>query len=53
MFLYREYCQKKEFTYEGIVLDAEINMYLYKKLLVLHHLILSKDYVAHFADQFL
>ena len=28
-------------------------MYMYKKLLVLHHLILSKDYLAHFADQLL
>ena len=26
---------------------------MYKKLLVLHHLILSKDYLAHFADQLL
>ena len=24
---------------------------MYKKLLVLHHLIFSKDYVTHFADQ--
>ena len=26
---------------------------MYKKLLVLHHLIFSKDYVAYFADQLL
>ena len=28
-------------------------MCTYKKLLVLHFLILSKDYVAHFADKLL
>ena len=36
-----------------IVLVTERNMYMYKKLLVIHHLILSKDYIAHFADQLL
>ena len=51
IFLYWRYFQKWEFTYVGIVLVAEINMYMYKKLLVLHHLILSKDYAADFADQ--
>ena len=45
--------KKQEFGYVGIVLVAEINMYMYKKLLVLHHLILSKNYVTHFADQLL
>ena len=45
--------KKLEFGYVGIVLVAEINIYMYKKLLVLHHLILPKDYVAHFADQLL
>ena len=49
IFLYRGYCQKIGVQI-GIVLVAEINMYMYNKLLVLHHLILSKDYVAHFAD---
>ena len=39
------------FTYPEIVLVAEINMYMYKKWLVLHHLILSKDCVAHFPNQ--
>ena len=43
----------QEFGYVGIVLVTEINMYMYKKLLVLHHLILPKGYVAHFADQLL
>ena len=45
--------KKKSSHMKEEFLDAEINMYLYKKLLVLHHLILSKDYVAHFADQLL
>ena len=39
------------FTYPEIVLVAEINMYMYKKWLVLNHLILSKDCVAHFPNQ--
>ena len=43
---------KNEFTYAGIVLVAEINMYVYKELF-LHHLILSKDYISYFADQLL
>ena len=37
----------------GIVLVAEIKMYTYKKLLVLHQLFLSKDYRADLADQLL
>ena len=45
--------KKYEFGYVGTVLVAEINIYMYKKLSVIHHLILSKDYVAHFADQLL
>ena len=32
---------------------AELNIFMYKKLLVLHHLILSEDYAAYFADQLL
>ena len=44
-------CVEIMFTYPEIVLVAEINMYMYKKWLVLHHLILSKDCVAHFPNQ--
>ena len=36
-----------------MVLVTEISMFMYKKLLVPHHLILSKHYVADFADQLL
>ena len=42
-----------EFQYVGTVLVAELNIYVCKKFLVLHHLILSKDCVAYFADQLL
>ena len=45
--------KKKGLGYVGTILVAEINIYMYKKLLVFHHLILSKDYVAHFAAQLL
>ena len=42
---------KYNFGYVGVVLIAEINIYMNQKLLVFHYLILSKDYVAHFAEQ--
>ena len=45
--------KKQEFTYVGIVPVAEVNMYMLKKLLVFHQLILQKDCPAHFADQML
>ena len=41
------------FQYVGTVLGAELNIYMYEKLLVLHRLTLSKDYVAYLADQLL
>ena len=44
-------CVEIMFTNPEIVLVAEINMYMYKKWLVLHHLILSKDCAAHFPNQ--
>ena len=56
IFLYRGYCQQIGvwiYRSVGVVIVTEINMYMYKKLLVLNHLLLSKDYVAHFADQVL
>ena len=55
---YRLFCWEKKFkktlNFQGVtVLVAELNIYMYKKLLVLHHLIFSKDYIAYFADQLL
>ena len=44
---------KYNFGYVGVVLVAEININMNQKFLVFHHLILSKDYVAHFAEQLL
>ena len=44
---------KYNFGDVGVVLVAEININMNQKFLVFHHLILSKDYVAHFAEQLL
>ena len=52
-FFTRGIVKELELGYVGTILVAEINIYVYKKLLVCHHLILSKDCVAHFADQLL
>ena len=45
--------KKQELGYIGTVLVRELNIYMYTKLLVLHHLILSKGNVAYFAYQLL
>ena len=43
--------KKQDFRYVGTVLFAELNIYMYKKLLVPHHLTLSIDYETYFAYQ--